>query len=197
MRVRNGILYITSPTKLSKSYIEDIIAKNFNSILKAMQDGEKIEDEIHFLGQLYKLHFVKSEKSLVTIEDQTLIVEAKDQESIPKLIEVFYNNALSKIVNTYSKEILNAFNLSFDVTFRYKNVKGYYGECFPKRKLIILSSKLAKYQLTYILSVIYHECAHFKYTNHQAEFYEYLESVYPNYRKVQQNLRKINYKDAY
>lgn len=162
-----------------------------------MRDGEKIEDEIHFLGDSYQLQFVQSNRSFVTISGQSLVVEAQSKEAIPKLIEVFYNNVLSKIVNTYATNILNAFNLPLDVTFQYKNVKGYYGECFPKRKLIILSSKLAKYHLTYILSVIYHECAHFKCMNHQAEFYQYLESVYPNYRKVQHQLRKIRYKDAY
>ncbi|MCM1197024.1 MAG: M48 family metallopeptidase, partial [Roseburia sp.] len=78
-----------------------------------------------------------------------------------------------------------------------KNVKGYYGECFSKKNLIILSTKLAKYDLKYILSVIYHECAHFKYQNHQKEFYDYLEERYPNYQKVQRELRKIRYNEKY
>ena len=60
-----------------------------------------------------------------------------------------------------------------------------------------MNVKLAKYDIKYILSVIYHECAHFKIQNHQEEYYKYLESIYPNYRKVQKELRSIKYNEKY
>lgn len=197
IRVRNGIIYMTSPTKLSLFTIEDIILKNYNSIVKVMQEQSKVEDEIHYLGKTYRLVIKDSLHEDIVILDDSFTVYCKSKESIPKLVHLFYNMALKEIVERYATDILFKFEMYDKVTFKYKNVKGYYGECFPKSKVIILSSKLAKYDLKYILSVIYHECAHFKYQNHQEEFYRYLEAVYPNYREVQKELRKIKYKDVY
>lgn len=197
LRVKNQTIEITSPKRLDHSFLVHLIQKNFHSIVKIMQNQEKIEDVIHFLGDCYTLEIRKSNQQLVYLENDRMIVECSNSCLVPKLIASFYNNALKKIVENYVPEIMNRFQLSKKIIFQYKNVKTYYGECFPKRNLVILSSKLAKYPLHYILSVIYHEFAHFKYTNHQKEFYDYLESIYPNYRKIQHELRQIKYKDAF
>ncbi len=197
LRVKNGTVEITTPTKLSRFSIEDMIEKNYNSIVKIMRSNKKIEDQIHFLGDCYTLEIQLSSKNIIYIQDQKMMIECINKAFIPNLIASFYNNALSKIVEIYAQKIINEFGIQDEIDFSYKDVSGYYGECFPTKKKIILSSKLAKYELKYILSVIYHECAHFKFTNHQKEFYEYLESIYPNYRSVQHQLRKTKYQDAY
>lgn len=198
LRVKNGILVITTPTKLSEFSIQDMIQKNFSSILKVMSNEKKIEDEIHFLGTAYSFIKKASLQGNVYLTDTQMVVEYPSVALISKLVEQFYNKALEKIVEKYAADILLAFGLDpHKIVFQYKNVKGYYGECFPKRNLIILASKLAKYDLKYILSVIYHECAHFKYQNHQAAYYHYLEKIYPGYRAVQKELRKIKYQDAF
>lgn len=198
LRVKNGILVITTPTRLSEFSIQDMIQKNFNSILKVMSNEKKIEDEIHFLGTAYSFIKKASLQGNVFVTDTQMVVEYPQVVLIPVLVEQFYNNALKKIVEKYAADILIKFGLDpHKIMFQYKNVKGYYGECFPKRNLIILATKLAKYDLKYILSVIYHECAHFRYTNHQAAYYDYLEKIYPNYRIIQRELRKIKYQDAF
>ena len=66
-----------------------------------------------------------------------------------------------------------------------------------KQRLIILSTNLAKYEFNYILSVIYHEYAHFYVSGHGDKFYNILENVFPNYKKTQSNLRKTKYSDLY
>ena len=195
LRVKDGIVCITSPTRLSEKYIYSIIENNFNAIIKAMNEQIKIEDKIHYLGKKYNLVLTESNDNKVYISNDDFIVEYDDVKRIKNIIIKFYNSSLKDIMEQYSKSILDEFNLK-DVCFKYKYVKGYFGECFYKKNIIVLSSKLAKYDVKYILSVLYHECAHFKYPNHQDEFYSYLESIYPNYRQVQKEMRKIKYKDA-
>lgn len=197
LRVKDGRIQITTPTKLSIYTIEDMIRRNFNSIIQLMNETKKIEDKIHFLGKEYLLEYKESSCSLAYLCEDKFIIETMDISSAFKLVELFYKDALQKIVETYKEEIFSKFNIDFEVQFEYKNVKGYYGECFPKKHKIILATKLAKYDLNFILSVIYHECAHFKYLDHQDAFYQYLEERFPNYRIVQKQLRSIKYHDKY
>lgn len=197
LRVKEGVIQITTPTRLSDFTIKDIIISNYNHIVKVMNETSKIEDKIHYLGNEYELIIKESNNDIAYVDNDKFIVEVTNSNFASKSVELFYTNTLKNIVRNYAKDILIKFNIFDDVTFSYKNVKGYFGECFSKRKHIILSTKLAKYDLKYILSVIYHECAHFKYHNHQNEFYEYLEQLYPNYRKIQKELRRIKYQDKY
>ncbi len=192
-----GVVYITTPVKLSLSKVEELIAKNFNFIMKHMKETEKIDNQIHFLGKLYALTFLYDKSNTIEVKDTEIILTIKSLLDAEKLIQELYKSALIKVVEEYAEEIISLFEMPKDIEFIFKRVKGYYGECFPKKKKIILSTRLAKYELKYILSVIYHECAHFKYPHHQKEYYEYLEQRYPNYKRIQKELRKISYHEQY
>jgi len=195
--VKAGVVYITTPVKLSLSKIEELIAKNFNFIMKHMKETEKIDNQIHFLGKLYALTFLYDKSNMIEVKDTEIVLTIKSLLDAEKLIQELYKRALIKVVEEYAEEIISLFEMPKDIEFIFKRVKGYYGECFPKKKKIILSTRLAKYELKYILSVIYHECAHFKYPHHQKEYYEYLEQRYPNYKRIQKELRKISYHEQY
>ncbi len=195
--MKAGVVYITTPVKLSLSKIEELIAKNFNFIMKHMKETEKIDNQIHFLGKLYALTFLYDKSNTIEVKDTEIVLTIKSLLDAEKLIQELYKRALIKVVEEYAEEIISLFEMPKDIEFIFKRVKGYYGECFPKKKKIILSTRLAKYELKYILSVIYHECAHFKYPHHQKEYYEYLEQRYPNYKRIQKELRKISYHEQY
>ncbi len=195
--MKAGVVYITTPVKLSLSKVEELIAKNFNFIMKHMKETEKIDNQIHFLGKLYALTFLYDKSNMIEVKDTEIVLTIKSLLDAEKLIQELYKRALIKVVEEYAEEIISLFEMPKDIEWSGKRVKGYYGECFPKKKKIILSTRLAKYELKYILSVIYHECAHFKYPHHQKEYYEYLEQRYPNYKRIQKELRKITYHEQY
>ena len=109
----------------------------------------------------------------------------------------YYYQILKEIIDKNNERIKNEMDVHFDVKIEYKYVKTYFGECFPKKRLIIMNIKLAKYDIDYILSVLYHEYCHFHYMNHQKGFYDFLEKRFNNYKKINSNLRKIKYNDLY
>lgn len=197
LRVKAGVVYITAPIQLSLSKVEEMIAKHFSFIMKHMMETEKIDNQIHFLGKLYSLNIQSADKNSLEVKETEIQLRVNSSSVIEKLIQRLYRNTLRKVVEENAKYIISLFDMPKNVEFTFKNAKGYYGECFPTKKRIILSTKLAKYDMKYILSVLYHECAHFKFQNHQKEFYLYLEERYPNYRQVQRELRKIKYNDKY
>lgn len=199
LRVRENMLWITSPASLSDEFIKDMILKNYDMIVKALCIPPSESGRLHFFGKDYPLEIIGSAFNLVEPLQDKIIIHTKKKENshIQKLVSLFYAKELSKFVEKNLPPIKSAFHLNEEITFAYKNVKTYFGECFPKRRHIILATKLAKYEPGYILSVIYHEMAHFYYQNHSMQFYSLLEQVYPNYRQVQKSLRKIKYNDMF
>ncbi len=161
----------------------------------------KSKNVIHLLGKEYKLEIINESFNNVLIDDSNMIFKVytkKDNDRYIKyIIDEYYKVVLKDILNRYNERIRNDLKIDFNVDFDFKNVKSYYGECMKKQRLIILSTNLAKYELNYILSVIYHEYAHFYVSGHGDKFYNILEKVFPNYKKTQSNLRKTKYSDLY
>ncbi|MDE6047203.1 MAG: DUF45 domain-containing protein, partial [Anaeroplasmataceae bacterium] len=127
LRIKNGMIVITTPIQLSYDKISDMIKKNFNYIMKYMNQPAEIEDKIHYLGKLYSLNIIESTSDEIYVLDDEINVYSKSLESVGKLIEGLYKNTLSNVVERYAKDIFTQFNISFDVKFQYKNAKGYYG----------------------------------------------------------------------
>lgn len=194
------MIVITSFKKLTIDYIEKFILSNYDAIYKSLNTKPPLaSNTLHFLGKEYSLAIFDAKYDLVYAQDNSIYVYTKNNnfQYIKSLIHTFYATEMEKIVKNELPNINIKFNISFPVIFDYKNVSTYFGECFPKRRKIILATKLAKYDPIYIKSVIYHEYAHFFYNNHQNEFYNLLEKVFPNYKLIQKSLRKIKYNDIY
>lgn len=199
MRIKDNILYFTSPVALSDDFIKNMIIKNYSHVIKRLNKPPLSYNTLHFLGNEYKLNIVNSNTNTVLYDSENIYIHTKRNEEkyIKRIVSLFYAKELAKIVEKNIENIKNRFNISYNITFEYKNVKSYFGECFSKRRHIILATKLAKYKIDYILNVIYHEMAHFYYQNHQTKFYELLEKLYPGYKRIQRELKKIKYNDAF
>ena len=192
--------------KLNRRYSEDKIIKLLDEIKpniiklynKVNKNHKELNDNIiHLLGKEYNLVLTKSDDNNIFQDDKNIYVYYKKEDNIKKLINELYNDYLKSIVDKNISDIKTRFNLKSEITFEYKAVKTYFGECFIKENRIILASMLAKYEYKYILSVIYHEIAHLFYKGHQEDFYNLLEDVFPNYKKAQHELRKIRYYEKY
>ncbi|MBQ9448450.1 MAG: SprT-like domain-containing protein [Acholeplasmatales bacterium] len=190
-------MVITTPRELSVSSVYEIIEKHYDRIIKILSKYDKNDDVIHLLGREYKLILRESNSEYVYVDEDNFYVNYKKLANIEKLIHKYYADILNEIIKRKSEKLIKEFNIRFTVNYQIKNTKSYFGECFYKKNLIVLATKLAKYDEVYIESVLYHEFAHFYVHNHQNEFYELLESHYPNYRKVNHELRKIRYNDKF
>jgi len=192
---------IYSPYKLKEDDILSILSRHKRFISKRIIKEEINNDEIHILGNKYKIEIYEADFDNILVDDYLKIAKIYTKNNndnyIFKIIDNYYENVLRSIVDKNIAEIKYKMKISFDIKFIYKRVNTYFGECFSKRNLVILNTKLAKYDLYYILSVIYHELAHFYYQNHQAGFYKLLEKVFPNYKNAQKELRRIKYNEKY
>ena len=202
IKVVNGSkIEILSPYLFSEDDIYNLVMKHKRFIAKRLVESSVEEDTLHILGTKYKYNIIPSDFDNIYIDDYQkevrIFTKNTDDKYIFKMVNEYYKNILINIVNKNIDEIKSKMNIWYDIDFEYKRVHSYFGECYNKRSLVILNTKLAKYEHKYILSVIYHELAHFFYQDHQDKFYELLEGVFPNYRKIQSELRRIKYNEKY
>lgn len=196
----------TVELNISKYYneedIEDILSKHKRFIKNALErefvKNNKL-DIIHILGIEYKLELIESNKNLLSIDENQKIARVyyKDKNKIKNIIYNHYLEILEKTVNKYDSKLKEAFRIDYNVSYSFKDVKTYFGQCQFKKHHIVLSLKLAKYEEIYIISVLCHEYAHFFVQNHSDKFYEVVEKVFNNYKECQRDLRKIKYRDLY
>jgi predicted metal-dependent hydrolase len=193
-----NIVIIRTPIKLTDAKINEILLSSYKFIKRVLEKDDIIKEEkLHLFGFEYELKEIDDESSYVESDGKYIIIHKNENDDIKKLVSNYYIECLRHFINRYLEEAKTKLNINRIVDVKYKDVKTYYGVCFPKKNLIIFSSKLAKYDPILIKSVIYHELAHFYFLNHQQGFYKLLENVFPNYKYYQHKLRSIKYNDKY
>lgn len=80
-----------------------------------------------------------------------------------------------------------------NVNLRFKYYKSRWGCINLKNREVILNKYLLHFSDDVIKSVIYHELAHLKYSNHSKDFYKLLLTYDPNYKINHKVLKKYSY----
>ena len=196
---QDNIFIFTSPKMMKQSDLEIELNKHYRFIKRCMGNKKEESNTLHLFGKEYKLEIVDSSvRRMILIGDTIyLYTDTLDKDINQKIANSFYQENLSYFVNKNIKTVAKNMGIDFEVFVLYKQVKSYYGECIPKKKTIIFQESLAKYDEIYILSVMYHEFAHFYYMNHQEGFYNLHERVFPGYKRIQASLRRTKYNDKY
>ena len=196
-RYKNGIITITTFRKLSDAEIKKIIVDNFDGLLELM--NKPLPTTIHYLGKEYNIKVIKNNSENIILENNAMYVNTLDDtdENIMELIYDLYAKTIKHIIEANHEYYEMLFEVDIKVKYNIKTVKTYFGECFSKRGIINFNTRLAKYPIEMILSVLAHELAHFKYPNHSNDFYKYLESKTPGYLKLRKKFKNLKYNDKY
>lgn len=198
LRVKDNVIVITSFKKQTEKDIKKFIEQYKSKILEILDNEDKKADIIHLLGKEYRLK-LEIGKRLSRVEGLNLIVyvDSFNDLDIKKRINEVYFNVLSEILKKNHLKYESVFKILFSITYEIKDVKTYFGKCYFKEKRIVLATKLAKYPIELILSVLAHELTHFYVQDHSPKFYEFIEQKVPGYRRLQSELRSIKYQDKY
>ena len=169
----NNITFI-SPLALSESYIINAIERHKRFIISRLDTPLPQENDysIHLFGKKYELLVLESKFANYKILDNTIQIYSPmlDDMTISHIVMLLYKYELQKFVEKNIELVKKEMGINFNITIKYKSVKTYFGECIPKRRIVIFSTNLCKYSELQILSVIYHELAHFYYMDHQDKF---------------------------
>jgi len=204
LRVKdNNLLSVSCNKFVSKQRIEEFIIKNQERILSKIQDHiQKVSlyDEEHFLlfGRDFRIvsRFSMKKNTFEIIQDQILInfkSQTFDNTQIEKIYSAFILKEIKKILDSRSSDITPY--LDYDrLIFKTQLMKSRFGSCIPSKKIIKLNTILGRFSVEYLEAILIHELIHLEVPNHQKEFYNLINIMVPNYKKIRKELQAITRK---
>jgi len=191
---------LTAPLLTTDEHIEYILKKRENWISKKIafyqeydkpQKKEYVSGEnVKYLGKNYRLKIIQSEDESIKLQRGYIQIFIKDTDNFEKkkkLLNEWYllksQNYFKKIIAKYSK-LLNV-----EVkNIRIRQMKTRWGSCNSHKSYINLNIELIKKPSYAIEYVIFHELTHLIYPNHSKEFYNYLTTYMPDWKKRKERL---------
>lgn len=165
IKVEDGIIKVSAPTRTSEREIKRILEKNRDTI-------ERLKEE-DLRKRRYKNHLF-GEKLEITSEKE-----------IEKIYRTELKKALDEIFEKYEK-LTGLSPKSVDI----RKMKVRWGTCYPKRGDIKINLYLASRPLEEIEAVVLHELVHLKYFYHDKKFREECKKYMPNYEEIERKLKR-------
>lgn len=169
-----------STQKIALSFLEMHRIWLENTYKKALANLPK-DDEMKFLGQIYKIKFDENFKEPFFDGEFVFTPNLKSLERLKKTRakELFLElvSHFQPFINKPIKRIV------------IRNSKTRWGSCNHKKGYINLSLRLIEKPLSAVRYVVLHELTHLLYPHHQKSFYDFIEKIMPDYKKQEQILK--------
>ena len=207
--IKNINLKVNSDKKVVISIplsIDDIEAKKIikkkadwiNGKLKYYDEFINIKENISFengepvylLGKQYKMKILKNEINDVNIKGKyfEILVKEKYMDN-KKYISNIYNNWIKDFSYKKFQSITNEYciklnkNAVTNPTIEVRNMKSRWGSCIRESNKVLYNTKLIKAPSFCIEYVVLHELSHFKYKNHNKDFYDFMTIYMPDWKE--------------
>lgn len=148
-------------------------------------------ESFFYLGRQYKLKVIRSRRVFVKLSKGTILVsslESANQGYLNRVIlKRWYQKQSIVVLQKRYNEVLKNFNYDYVPSLVICKMSKRWGSYVNKKKIII-NPELIKTSTDCIDYVITHELCHIKYKNHTKDFYLYLESKFPNWKKAKEKL---------
>ena len=175
-------IYVSCSYLCSNSYIEKLLIKNENDIIKMYNNMKtKVSDNnnVYYLGE--KLEFIEAKR--VKIDNSYAY-----GPSIEKINEYLEKNSL-KFFETRLNRLMIEFKSLPKFRLRIRKMKTRWGVCNKSSMTVTLNKELIHKDVSLIDYVIIHELCHFKHMNHSASFWKEVEKYYPYYKLARKRLK--------
>ena len=203
LRVKeDGTLRISANSRVSTARIEEFIISEQGFILRAMERikarSEKsayTPDLLKWLGAEYPVRVFSSSRECAVLEQQEMRVFTRDPqpEHIQEILRSWLTENFTQLCRELNDEVRRALTESGlnppPTRVAIKDMKSRWGSCTWIRGHISINFRLYAYPRDTVLSVFWHEYAHYWHHDHSARFYAFLEEHYPEYRKWNSLLR--------
>ena len=179
-----GFLKTKAPWIIANvGYFKDVQSEHIAD--KEYLSGETFK----YLGKQYRLKVEESDKiEGVKYYRGYLYLSVNDRHN--------YTRKEKLINNWYREKAHEKFNESLQRMYQYlekygidkpviqiRKMKARWGSCIPEKQLILLNSELIKAPKLCIDYVVLHELIHFKYRNHDSNFYDFMTSLMPDWKQ--------------
>ncbi len=195
MRVRaDGIVYVSANTRVSIKRIEEILTERAEFILKAAEQlksreerSEITAEKMRWLGKEYPVRVIRNFSERVALEENELRVFTTHPEEAQEMLRQWVGERFAELIAELNDEVRSSLQnegLTPPPTrISIKDMKTRWGSCSYTRGHISINVRLMAYPRETVLSVLWHEYAHYWHHDHSARFYAFVERFYPEYRR--------------
>lgn len=164
----------------------------FKKYQRKIYNKEYISGESYlYLGRQYKLSVKKGSVDSVSLLKGKLVItttkEVSNSNQNKKIINEWFSNRTDKVFQERFDVVFEKFNYKNIPRLSIREMKKRWGSFLNKEK-ILLNPKLIYTSKDCIDYVIAHELCHFKYKDHNTNFYKLLKEKYPNWEKTKEKL---------
>ena len=185
IRVKNGIIVVTTNYFTNERQIKKLIVDNEKSIVKMLNLDDKKQEKqenFYYFGKQYDLIYGFDE-----IEFTDNKVYAPNKAKLDKYLHNVAKNIYQERLNYW----YNVFEERIPVPIlKIRNMSSRWGVCNIKSHNVTLNYQLIKYDITCLDYVIVHELSHFIYHDHQKDFWNLVGKYYPKYKEARKMLKE-------
>lgn len=198
----SGIVAVSANSRVRVGQIEAFLTERadffFNAFEQMKKRAEKSQTNsrlVRYLGRDFPVRVIENLREIAVLDESECRVFTKsaDESYILLLIERAVSERFAALCRELDREVRQTLvSKGFSpppARITVKNMKSRWGSCSYTKGHISINSRLAAFPRETILSVFYHEYAHFWHHDHSKKFYDFLLDIYPEYYKHNSLLR--------
>lgn len=199
----DGIIYVSANSRVSIKEIERFITERadfFFGAFEKLRSREKRSElnirTVNWLGREYPVRIIQNARERAVLDETECRVFTRlgtDAEYVLSLIKRAVSERFAQLCRELNGEVraeLAHRGLTPPPTqIAIKDMRSRWGSCSYVKGHISINVRLAAYPRETVLSVFWHEYAHYWHHDHSRKFYEFLESFYPDYYRYNDLLK--------
>lgn len=193
----DGVVYVSASGRVAVKRIEQLLTERAEFLLAAAErlsererQGEVTLESVKWLGRGLPVRIIASAREAAVLEQDEMRVftcRADDEEWLRGLIRSELAANFARLCAELDKQVraqLTSAGLVPPPTrITIKDMKSRWGSCSYTRGHISINFQLYAYPRETVLSVFWHEYAHYWQHDHSPAFYALVERFYPEYRR--------------
>lgn len=191
----DGIVYVSANSRVSVKEVERFLTERADFFfgaferLRSREKRSEINTEtVNWLGQEYPVRIIHNARECAVLDEIECRVFTRlggDAEYVLSLIQRAVADRFAALCRELNEEVRAEFvrrGLTPPPTrITIKDMKSRWGSCSYTRGHISINIRLAAYPRETVLSVFWHEYAHYRHHDHSQKFYDFLLDMYPDY----------------
>lgn len=190
----DGVVYVSASRAVPVLRIEELLTERADFLLNAAErlrerdDRNGIGSAVQWLGREYPIRIIQGARETALLEQGECRVFTRrggDREYVERLIRRAQAVRFEELCRELDAEVrreLSAAGLTPPPTvITIKDMKSRWGSCSYTRGHISINFRLAAYPRETVLSVFWHEYAHYWHHDHSAGFYAFVKRFFPEY----------------
>ncbi len=194
----DGAVNVSASPRVSTEYIEKLLlqhAESFRSAAEKQAERERRSDifsleKVNFLGREYPVRVIRNAREVSLFDETELRIftqRTDDEDYLRGMVAKAVADSFVKLCGELNREVREALvsrGLNPPPTrITVKDMTSRWGSNSYTRGHISINIRLAAYPRETVLSVFWHEYAHYWHHDHSKAFYAFLERHYPEYHK--------------